>query len=107
MAIQAKRYPPYVHGRLGVSSLIHRVERVEVYWDFFGRFRLSAHTVCGTRFDVAQRGALCQTQPPQVPLCGRCQGKPATFSRRGSDSHRVSESRARLRVFATPFQKAS
>ena len=92
---RAKTYPPYVFGVRGLSCLVHKVRYVELHWWRVGGHRgeclvklkrpvMIATTNCQQSFRLdGDASRTCHLPSPDALLCGRCQGEPATFPRRG------------------------
>lgn len=100
----AKKHPPYVHGKIGMAQLLHRISYVELHWyescyDHMRRLRsprIIANTVCGTSFRIGTKAQTCELPAPQTVLCGRCHGEKPNWGRHGS--HIVSRRDARLKL---------
>jgi hypothetical protein len=80
---RAKKFPRYVHGKVGMAMLLHKIEYVNLKWYGYGRHEfvrlkspsLIAHTVCGAIFHLAPgRAGVCELPAPDAVLCGRCHG---------------------------------
>jgi hypothetical protein len=87
-----KKHPKYVHGKIGMSSLLHKIDYVEMRWydydwDYFLRLKnpiLTARTVCGMlwRLEVG-KGTTCEIPNPDTVLCAACHGEGRNFGRNG------------------------
>jgi hypothetical protein len=85
MVTEAKRFPKYVHGRVGFAALLHKIVAVKLTWYDFGddgnflvrinKPHMYAECACGAHFSLdGKRGASCELPAPDAVLCGRCEG---------------------------------
>jgi hypothetical protein len=95
---RAKKHLPYVYSTDVNGCLIHKVRYVELIWyevetrDSLRRLdnpRIRITTKCGQTFFVGYRRRntpiMCELPKVDAVLCGRCEGKAATF-RKGKSS---------------------
>jgi hypothetical protein len=89
---KAKTFPKYVHGRIGMAMLLHKIDHVDLWWyetDNTGSNlvrlqspRMIAHTVCGNSWSIdGTRAKTCQLPNPETVLCGRCEGTGTIWGR--------------------------
>lgn len=79
----AKKYPKYVHGRIGMAMLLHKIDFVALQWYDYGwhefiRLKhpsIVARSVCGNYYHlIAGRAGTCELPAPDAVLCGMCHG---------------------------------
>lgn len=87
---RAKKHPKYVHGRIGMAMLLHKIDYVEIRWYDYGwhefiRLKhpsLVARSVCGNYYHLrAGRAGTCELPAPDAVLCGMCHGTGRIWSR--------------------------
>ena len=119
----AKRFPPYVYGKVGHARLVHKVARLVMRWYDIGMIerpgdclvrrdspKISYETVCGMnffadylyptqrkRYGTRPRSTLCTIPAPDAVLCGRCQGELPAFSKKNKKTT-VTQEQAKLRI---------
>lgn len=105
-AIRAKKHPKFVHGRVGMAMLLHRIDYVEVRWyDYgYGEFvrlkhpAMSARTACGAWFSLrAGKSGTCELPKPDAVICGMCTGAGRIWPR-GEKNPRVTKRQAKDRL---------
>jgi hypothetical protein len=106
----AKRHPPYVHGKIGMAQLLHKVMRLELRWYEVGpdghhmrRLHspsMMATTVCGHVFYIGTRAQTCEMPKPDTVMCGRCHGTGPNFGKHGINN--VSRQEAKVRLGCVP-----
>jgi len=83
MITRSHKHPKYVHGKVGMAMLLHKIEFVELRWyklawDKAIRLanpKMIAKTVCGTFFFLeGGRGGVCEAPKEGAVLCGMCEG---------------------------------
>ena len=98
-SVYAKKFLPYVYSTGSNGALIHKVERVQIFWDVKdgqrnqGKPAVIAETVCGMSKIIGHyyanpgetRAMMCEIPDPSAVLCGRCLGELPTFSKRRSE----------------------
>lgn len=89
---RAKKHPKYVHGKIGMSALLHKIAYVDMQWydydyNFIYRLKhpiLMAHTNCGMFWRLeAGRGNTCEMPAPETVLCAACHGEGRNFGKQG------------------------
>lgn len=79
----AKKHPKYVHGKVGMAMLLHKIAFVRMRWydydyNFIHRLKhpiLTAHTICGTMWRLeAGKSGTCELPTPDAVICGICSG---------------------------------
>ena len=102
----AKKFPAYAYGKIGSSSLIHKVSRVKLRWYELNSAttmqrrinpEMLAETVCGRHiFLDPAHGRMCEIPKPDAVLCGRCHGQGVNFPR--GKEHAVPMKLAKIRL---------
>lgn len=104
--VRAKKHPAYVHGKVGMAMLLHKIAYVELRWYDYGwhefiRLKhpsISATTVCGTHFRLqAGRSGTCELPSPDAVICGMCTGTGRIWPR-GEKNPKVTKRQAKDRL---------
>ena len=103
--VLAKKHPKYVHGKVGMAMLLHKIAYVEMDWYAYGwhefiRLKhpsMMAHTVCGADFFLeAGKAGTCEIPKPESVHCGMCSGEGRIFGRNGSNKVTKRQAKDRL-----------
>lgn len=87
---RVKKHPKYVHGKIGLAMMLHKIAYVEMRWydcDYHVFKRLvhpilCAKTVCGTFWTLqAGKSGTCEMPAPDAVLCGMCHGTGRVWAR--------------------------
>lgn len=107
---RAKKHPKYVHGKMGMAALLHKISYVNLHWyttDSTGHNlvrliqpRMIAHTVCGNSWHIATSSNTCDLPKPETILCGRCHGQGVIWKRGEKAAITMREARLRLGCIA-------
>lgn len=110
---KAKKFPPFVYSTNSNGCLIHKVRFMELRWyevesrdslRWLKNPRIIIVTKCSQSFFLKSRNGLgfkmCEIPSPDAVMCGRCEGKNASFSK-GVDSYeKRKEAHAKLGCMA-------
>jgi hypothetical protein len=103
---RAKRHPKYVHGKMGMAMMLHKVAYVEMRWweSDYSVFRrlvnpiLCARTICGAYWRLeAGKAGTCSIPKPDAVLCGVCVGEGRRWPR-GENNPAVTKRQAKDRL---------
>ncbi len=103
---RAKKHPKYVHGKVGMAMMLHKIAYVEMRWwqadyDVFRRLVnpvLCARTVCGNYWRLeAGKAVTCEAPKPDAVLCGMCHGTGRVWPR-GEKNPSVTKRQAKDRL---------
>lgn len=104
--IRAKSHPKYVHGKVGMAMLLHKIDHVNLrWWDYgfheFLRLKhpiIMARTVCGASWRLeAGKAGTCQLPSPDAILCGMCHGTGRIW-KRGDKNPPITKRQAKDRL---------
>src|SRR5882762_5350715 len=74
---RVKKHPKYVHGKVGMAMLLHKIDYVEARWYDYGfhefiRLKhpsIAARTICGSWFHLQSgRAGTCELPAPDAVL---------------------------------------
>ncbi len=102
---RVKKHPKYVHGKIGMAVLLHKIDHVEArWWDYDYNYLLrlqspilTAHTICGMSWRISSdKSRICEIPKPDAVLCGRCHGQPRNFPR--GETPKIPRALAKIRL---------